>query len=77
MPTTTATPSLGALFSKWGPDGASIYPPPQNIMDRAHIVGQDKYLEMYARSLADPDAFWGELAAGLYWKTTWTPPVCT
>ena len=26
-----------------------------------------RYAEMYARSLADPEAFWGEAAAELHW----------
>ncbi len=27
------------------------------------------YEETYRRSLADPDGFWGEAAAGIHWET--------
>lgn len=29
------------------------------------------YAEVYARSLADPDGFWGEVAADIHWERTW------
>ena len=35
------------------------------IKDRA------EYDAMYARSVADPDGFWGDLAEGFTWKRKW------
>ncbi|MGF1614056.1 MAG: propionyl-CoA synthetase [Gammaproteobacteria bacterium] len=29
------------------------------------------YAEVYARSLADPDGFWGEVAADIHWERKW------
>ncbi len=49
---------------------ADIFPIPPTIAretqcDAAH------YEEMYARSLSDPDAFWGELAKNFVWMEQW------
>ena len=35
-------------------------------------INEDKYQEMYARSLEDPDAFWSEVAKRLHWFKPWT-----
>lgn len=43
------------------------FPPPANIAKKAHINSMDAYLEMYRRSIQDPDAFWLEHAASLDW----------
>ncbi len=31
-----------------------------------------RYQEMYARSLADPEGFWGDIAKGFEWMSPWT-----
>ena len=39
-----------------------IFPPPEKFNDRiggAYINSMEKYDEMYARSMEDPDGFWG------------------
>jgi acetyl-CoA synthetase len=41
---------------------ARLFPPPPAFSDKAHIKHLEEYREMYARSISDPDAFWGEQA---------------
>ncbi len=49
-----------------------IYPPSDKTIARAHIDAA-KYKEMYAASIADPEAFWGEQARErLDWITPFT-----
>ena len=49
-----------------------IHPPSDETIARAHI-DEAKYKEMYAASIADPDAFWGEQARErLDWITPFT-----
>ena len=36
------------------------------------LVDAEAYRTMYARSLADPDGFWGEIAAQFAWRQPWT-----
>ena len=49
-----------------------IYPPSDKTIARAHIDAA-RYKEMYAASIADPEAFWGEQArARLDWITPFT-----
>ena len=44
-----------------------IYPPSPDFVENALINGQ-QYEEMYAASISDPDAFWGEQAKRLTWS---------
>ena len=39
-----------------------IYQPPERVSAGAHITSMDDYWAMHARSLNEPEAFWGELA---------------
>ena len=49
-----------------------IHPPSAEVIARAHI-DEAKYKEMYAASIADPDAFWGAQARErLDWITPFT-----
>lgn len=48
-----------------------VFPPPQNIQKRAHISSMEQYASMYARSIDDPEGFWGEAAKELYWYRPW------
>ncbi len=43
------------------------FPPPSNITEKAHIQSQEQYLEMYNRSVRDPEGFWMEQAESLSW----------
>ncbi|HET6585987.1 MAG TPA: acetate--CoA ligase [Nannocystaceae bacterium] len=57
-----------------------IFEPPAEFAVRAKIGSREVYDGMYRRSIEDPDGFWGELAAELYWfdppRTIrqWDPP---
>ena len=47
------------------------YPAPQRFRDEAHI-NEARYLEMYDRSVRDPDGFWSEQAtAFVAWYSPW------
>ena len=47
------------------------YPAPQRFRDEAHI-NEARYLEMYDRSVRDPDGFWSEQATDfLAWYSPW------
>jgi len=41
---------------------SEVFPPPARVTDGAHIVGLDEYRREYAKSVADPTAFWAEKA---------------
>ncbi|MCT4611461.1 MAG: acetate--CoA ligase [Pelagimonas sp.] len=45
---------------------ARTYPPAAELADKAHVDAA-KYDEMYARSVNDPEGFWGEQAERLDW----------
>ena len=50
---------------------ATIYPVNPEVSAKAHI-DQNRYEEMYRRSLSDPDGFWAEQAeAFVDWFSTW------
>jgi len=48
-----------------------LYPPSKEFVANAHI-NDAQYNEMYAASIADPDAFWGEQGKRLDWITPYT-----
>ena len=49
-----------------------VFPPQAEFAARAHVASLDEYRAMYARSIADPEAFWAEAAAELDWFAPWT-----
>ena len=49
----------------------AIYPPSAEVVARAH-ADKAKYDAMYAASVADPEAFWGEEGKRLDWITPYT-----
>src|SRR5215469_12085425 len=51
--------------------GDKIYPVPAEWRQRAFISAA-KYRELYARSLNDPDGFWGEMGRRIDWFTPYT-----
>lgn len=53
---------------------SEIYPPPPELAKRAHIPSREVYDKLYAQSLADPEAFWGNIAKDFYWKKHWDSP---
>ncbi|MBI5186632.1 MAG: acetate--CoA ligase [Nitrospinae bacterium] len=44
------------------------FPPPPEISKRAHVKSYNQYLDMYLRSIRDPDGFWMEQAESLHWS---------
>ncbi|MCC7290808.1 MAG: acetate--CoA ligase [Phycisphaerales bacterium] len=48
-----------------------VFPPPPEFARQAHIRGMDQYKALHARSLKDPEGFWGEAAAELHWFRKW------
>ncbi|MFH1136113.1 MAG: acetate--CoA ligase [Pseudomonadota bacterium] len=47
------------------------YYPPKSFTEKAYIKTMDQYLEMYERSISDPDGFWGEQAEAFHWERKW------
>ena len=48
-----------------------VFPPPPEFARAAHLGSLEAYRTLYARSLADPEAFWAEQAEGLAWIRKW------
>ncbi|HET8646259.1 MAG TPA: AMP-binding protein, partial [Vicinamibacteria bacterium] len=57
-----------------------LFPPPPEFARAAHVSSLDDYRALYQRSVSDPEGFWAEQAATLYWRRKWdrvlewTPP---
>jgi acetyl-CoA synthetase len=49
-----------------------VFPPPPEFAAKAHVSSLAEYEELYARSIADPDAFWESVARELHWFAPWT-----
>ena len=52
-------------------DASKTYPVPADFAAKANLT-PEKYREMYAASIADPEAFWGEHGKRLDWITPYT-----
>ena len=52
-------------------DANKTYPVPAGFAAKANLT-PEKYREMYAASIADPEAFWGEQGKRLDWMTPYT-----
>ena len=48
-----------------------VFPPPAELSEKAAIKSLDEYRAIYERSIADPEAFWGECAQQLDWYQKW------
>ena len=48
-----------------------VFPPPAEFAAQAHVKSLAEYEQMYARSIADPESFWAEIAKELHWFTPW------
>src|SRR5438105_3263212 len=57
-----------------------IFPPDAAFSEKAHIGKLSEYERLYARSMEEPEAFWGEMAREIHWSTPftrvldWKPP---
>ena len=52
-------------------DASKTYPVPADFAAKANLT-PEKYREMYATSIADPEGFWGEQGKRLDWMTPYT-----
>ena len=52
-------------------DASKTYPVPADFAAKANLT-PEKYREMYAASIADPEAFWGEHGKRLDWMTPYS-----
>ncbi|WP_340693836.1 acetate--CoA ligase [Hyphomonas sp.] len=52
-------------------DASKTYPVPSEFAAKANLT-PEKYREMYAASIADPEEFWGEQGKRLDWMTPYT-----
>ena len=48
-----------------------VFPPAASFARSAHIKSLEQYQEMYARSIAEPEKFWAEIAGELHWFKKW------
>jgi hypothetical protein len=44
-----------------------VFPPEEEFSEHAHIRSMEQYRELYAKSVQDPEGFWGEMAQALHW----------
>ena len=51
---------------------AQRFDPPKNFSGNAHIKSLDEYRSVYERSIADPEAYWAEVAEQFHWHEKWT-----
>ncbi len=49
-----------------------VFPVPEDFAKKAHVKSLAEYEELYARSVADPEAFWASIARELHWFEPWT-----
>jgi acetyl-CoA synthetase len=49
-----------------------IYKPPDSAAERAWVGSMEVYLEMYRRSIDDPEGFWAEQAEQFFWFNKWS-----
>ena len=52
-----------------------VFPPPGGLAEALgglHVESLEQYHELHARSLEDPEGFWGEQAQQLHWFEPWT-----
>jgi acetyl-CoA synthetase len=49
-----------------------VFPPPPEFAAKAHVKSLAEYEALYNRSVADPEAFWAEVARELHWFKPWT-----
>ena len=48
-----------------------VFPPPAEFSAKARLGSLEEYERMYARSVEDPEGFWGDAARELEWFVPW------
>ncbi|MFN0135078.1 MAG: acetate--CoA ligase [Phycisphaerae bacterium] len=69
MSIATGTPNADSIESHLHENRK--FAPPASFSAAAHVKSLDEYRAIYARSIADPEAFWAEAAASLHWFRKW------
>src|ERR1700761_653919 len=64
---TSTDPNLDSILRE-----TRVFPPPAEFAAKAHVGSMAAYEELYARSVADPEAFWAGVAKELHWFKPWT-----
>jgi len=49
-----------------------VFAPPGGAAAGAHVGSMEEYRRLHARSLKEPEEFWGGVARELHWHRTWT-----
>lgn len=52
-------------------DQEHSYPPPTEFASRSRVGSMEAYRELYERSVADPEAFWADIAQRITWEKPW------
>jgi len=50
---------------------SEVYEPSAAFRDRAHVKSMEDYQGEYDRSIADPEAFWADIATEFHWFKKW------
>jgi acetyl-CoA synthetase len=48
-----------------------VFNPSESFSQQAHVKSQQEYEQLYREAEADPEAFWGRIAAELHWMKPW------
>ncbi|MBU6179329.1 MAG: hypothetical protein KGR69_06670, partial [Verrucomicrobia bacterium] len=48
-----------------------IFAPSATFSDQSHVRSMEEYEALHRRSLEDPEGWWGERAATLFWQKPW------
>ncbi len=48
-----------------------VFPPSPEFSARAHVGSMEEYKKLYARSIDDPEGFFGDVARELHWFSPW------
>ena len=62
--------SIQHLFESVSHENRS-FPPPAEFAAKARVPSMEAYREEYERSMADPEAYWEEVAEELHWFKRW------
>lgn len=48
---------------------SNAYHPTEHVVEKSRLPSYDKYKELHAKSLEDPQGFWSEIAKEFHWQT--------
>ena len=62
-----ASPNITSMLNEH-----RVFEPPTAFREAANVSGLAAYEALYARSIANPEKFWAEIAATFEWSTPWS-----